>query len=465
MTTRAATMLAMLHALALGGCWTVWQGRTPDRRTSVRVEEVLDRQLVRVGDRAHPSYEAIGFTELAFDAAGARVVYPAREGGRWRLVIDGLAGPAWRGIGEVAVSRDGRHVAYAAEDDDGGWRVIADGHTGPRFDAIHAGTLAFAPTRRAILTYVASGPEGARLVVNGRPGPAFDGIGAVAIDERAIAYVVRDGAWARVVAGRAVGPRYDDVPELVVRAGRVAYVGVKDERFVLVIDGAHATAPEDELVALAIGARGGVACVRREGEREGVWVDGVRHPLHARVDGESLRFSPDGAHLAYVARDDDGARVIVDGVAGPPYAEIDGPALDDAGRATYVGRRPGGSVVHHGDRAHVHDAWAGHPVASGTRFAYLLRHGERTAVVSDRGRMVFDAVIADTLTFDEAGRRWGVVAVDRDDAALRVVLEGGEARALEMDELSALATQDPAMRLPWAATLAVREWVRAELAR
>lgn len=459
---RAAIALATLAS----GCWTVWQGHTPDRRAEVRVHEVIDRQMVRVGGRNGPAFEAIGFTELVFDAGGERLAYPARERGRWRLVVDGLAGPAWAGIGEVAMSADGRHVAYAAEDDAGRWRVVTDGAAGPAFDAIHADTLAFREADgRPLLTYVASDPDGARLVANGRAGAPFDGIGALALDGRRLAYVARDGAWSRVVVGATVGPRYDEVPELVARAGRVAYVGVKDERFVLVIDGAHATGLEDELVALQVSATGRVACVRREGEREGVWIDGAAHPLHARVDGTTLRFSDDGARLAYVARDPDGARVVVDGVAGPAYAEIDGPRFDGAGRLAYVGRRAGESVVHVGAATASYPTWAGHVVTAGHRFAYLLRHGDRTAVVSDRGRMVFDAVIAETLTFDEAGRRWGVVAVDRDDAALRVVIEGGATRPLAMDELSALATQDPAARTPWAATEAVRGWVRAELAR
>ncbi|MBX3271106.1 MAG: hypothetical protein KF729_12645 [Sandaracinaceae bacterium] len=466
--TAGATALALLALLALGasGCFTVWQGRSPDRREAISVHELIDRQFVRVGGANHPGYEAVGFTQLVTSAAGDRVAYPAQTRGRWRLVVDGREGPPWAGIGEVVMSADGRHVAYAAEDDEGRWRVVVDGHAHRAFDAIHAGTLAFAePARgRALLRYVASDAEGARLVINGAAGPAFAGIGAVRFAERRFAYVARDGAWSRVVTRAGPSPRYDDVPEIVLAHGRLAYIAEKDRRFVLVLDGAHATAPEDELVALQVSRAGRVACVRREGEREGVWLDGVSHPLHGRVDGTTLTFSADGSRLAYVARDAGSARVVVDAEDGPAYVEIDGPAFDAAGRVVYVGRRAGGSVVHAGAHTVTHGTWAGHPVTGGERFAYLLREGERTAVVSDRGRAVFDAVIASTLTFDAAGRRWGVVAVAR-DAALRVAIEGGETRALDMDEVSALATRDPSVRDGWAATEAVRRWVRAELTR
>jgi len=442
----------------------VWHGHSADRTTEIEVLEVFDQQVVRVHGRNEPACEGVGVSQLVTSEDGRHVAYPARRDGRWRLVVDGQPGRAWAGIGEVVMSADARHIAYAAEQDDGRWRVVSDGRAGPPFEAVHAGTLRYAPLQRAVLTYVASDGAGARLVVNGQPGPAFDGIGSVRFGPGRLAYVAREGAWARVVSGGRVGPRYDEIPELVVAAGHVAYVAIKHGRFVLVVDGAHVTEPQDELVALQVGRSGRVACVQREGEEERIWLDGRLHLAHERVDGSTMTFSADGHHFAYVARDAGRRTVVLDEVVGPAYLEIDGPAFDSAGYLTYIGRRAGGSVVHARTRALNYPQWAGHPVTGGRRFAYLLRHGQRTAVVSDRGSRVFDAVIADTLTFDPSGERWGVVAVDR-DASLSLVFEGGESRPLDPDELSAMSVRDPRMRVPWEITDAVRGWVQRELER
>jgi hypothetical protein len=456
--------ITIVISFVCSGCFVMWHGRDPDRSEQVVVYEILDHQRVAVDERYHPEFDAVAFQELVI--RGERVVYPARDGDRWRIVDGGVPGRSWRGIGEVVMSASGAHLAYAAEDDDERWHVVSDGWIGPAFDAIHARTIAYGPNERA-LVYVASSSEGAHVVVNGRVGPAYDGVGRVRFGDRGrrLAYVAREGHRMRVVVDGRAEAAYDDIPELVLapRGPGYAYVGIKDGGFVLVRDGALATGVEDEIVALQLSADGSrAACVVRSGEREAVLADGARGAWHERVDGSSLVLY--GRHTAYIARDGDERRVIVDEVAGPAYREIDGPRASEALHG-YVGRGPGRSVVHIGERTIEHDVWAGNLVLPprGDRFAYLLRDGDRTAIVTDRERRTFDAVIVSSLVFDELGERWGVVAIDRAAQRLFVATERGE-RPFELDALSALAVADTATtRADFDSIEIVRRWIRRAL--
>ncbi len=161
--SRFVTLLAIFW---LAGCsQVVWLGHDPLRRKSVVVLEDRDGQTVYVDGRAHATFDGIGLDGLVFSDDGERLIYPARRGEFWALVIDGVESRSWDGIGEVVVSPRGNHIAYAATDN-GAWRVVVDHVAQQPFSAIMRGSLVMSANGLDV-AYVAKRAGKMHVVHNG----------------------------------------------------------------------------------------------------------------------------------------------------------------------------------------------------------------------------------------------------------------------------------------------------------
>lgn len=178
-----------------------------------------------------------------------------RRGGKWTMVVDGVAGPVYDWVGHcdsnaAVVSRDGRRVAYAAKRDDKKF-VVIDGDEGPPYDDIWA--ICFSPDGRHVAyeAFTGRGDEARQLlVVDGVAGPPGGGASRLSFspESRRVVYRIDQeqrlnagpGAQAVVVNG-VRGPWYDHVEDLThSRHGEyLAYRAERGDRELVVVERAE----------------------------------------------------------------------------------------------------------------------------------------------------------------------------------------------------------------------------------
>lgn len=113
---------------------------SPDgKRLAVPLE-----QTVVVDEQAGALYDGVAPSSINFSPDSRHVAYAVEQRKKWRVVVDGVAGPAYKAVGGVwefgqralAFTPDSRQVIYKAEVD-GGWVLVVDpGGTSPAYDEI-----------------------------------------------------------------------------------------------------------------------------------------------------------------------------------------------------------------------------------------------------------------------------------------------------------------------------------------
>ena len=181
-------------------------------------------------------------------------------------------------IADIALSRDGKRLAYAALKDNK-WRVVVDGSEQKPFDTIAAGTLQFSADG-ANLVYAAQADTKWRIVFNGREEPPYDGIADVLLSPngKLIAYTAQVGHTEMVVLNHRPQRIYDRV------GGGTLVFSANSKR---------------------------LGYVAHSGKATFVVIDGKRKQRYDRVG--YLNFSPDAEHFLYAAtRGNDAAFTVVD---------------------------------------------------------------------------------------------------------------------------------------------------------
>jgi hypothetical protein len=236
---------------------------------------------------------------LSFSPDGKRLASVMKHGEKRRAVVDGVEGKDYDKIEAPGVrfSYDGKRTAYLAERD-GEKRVVVDGVESAPFKRLGKTALGFVPNS-ALPMYSFRRGEKEVLVIDGVEGPAclsYRSLGFAPDGSRyAYAAELDKDRWVVVVDGVAHGPggpwkagqgrTYQKLgkrtPSLSADGRRVAWVGVQEEGWKVVVDGAES-------------------------------------PAYDIVQRSALEFSPDGAHVAYCAQRLGKKMIFVDGV------EIDG---------------------------------------------------------------------------------------------------------------------------------------------
>jgi hypothetical protein len=452
----APPLAGLLLAAGAGACTsTVWFGRSPDRAHLAEVLALGAQQWVRLDGQPQVRFQAIGVESLRFSPDGRRLAYPARRHGRWVLIVDGLAGRAWDGIGEVRFSPDSRRVAYGALLG-ARWRIVCDDRSGPEVDAVLAGSLSFSSDGRR-LAYAAAVGDERRVVLDDRPGPAYRGIARLAFDGTRLRYVARAIDGARLVVDGREGPAFADITEVApaVASGRLAYLARTGAGMVAVVDDEPGPL-QDELAALRWSADGKhLAFAARRGERAQVILDGVEGPLFEGIRFQTLAFTGSGK-LLYVARERGRYRVVHDRAAGPALDDVDLPAAGPGERWGYIGRTGRRfRVVIDGRIAGEHD-WAGDLSfgADGTALYAIGRGRDRAVVHGDRVHPL-QVLVEGTLLWSRDGRHWACLSGDRRRRELFLSVDGLGRRPFDLRELIGAAAHG--------AGGALRDWVRAEL--
>ena len=248
-------------------------------------------QRVTVDGKEQKTYDQVAGLEFNHD--GSRIAYAAKLDDRWYIVVDEKESPAYKRVGLPHFNADGSKLAHVALLDDDKRTVVVNGTPGQPCDVISAGLIEFSP-------------NGLRIAYG----------------------AVRDDQCYLVVDGKEIGPFND----LGTRTGyrfshdgsRLAFVALVDENLHVVLDGQQGPplydvgqlvfSPDDRHVAYAA-----------QETKAGPWfvfLDDQKQGPYQTIGDESLRFSPDGARLAYAVQVDDRWAAVVDNQAGEPHDGI-----------------------------------------------------------------------------------------------------------------------------------------------
>lgn len=261
-----------------------------------------------------------------------------------------------------------------------------------------------------------------RVIVGARAHPYVDAVGlegiAVSADGRTVAYpALRSGRWQLSVNG-SFSARYDGIGAVALSPdGRhVAFAAQRARRWRIVRDGRE---DGDHIAIMASSLRWSprghrLVYVARDADGERAVIDGVPQPVFSEV--RALRFGDKDARVAYVARDGDGERVVVDGRAGPRTKHVTELALAEEGATVaWIAERDAGAdlVVDGAVIASSPRTFAGLRVsASGARVACLRVNRETVdAVIDGRTAGTYDDAVAETLTLTRDGAHLTFVAV------------------------------------------------------
>jgi hypothetical protein len=403
-----ALVAGVLLAVIFSGCAAnlAWWTPTPDPSLRVVVRERGKRACVSVGPKQDGCFDAVAMGSLALSRDGRHVAYPAKIQGRWAVVRDGNVGPAWDGVASPVFSEDGRHLAYAALDGTR-WRAVIDDQPGALHDSLVAGTFTFAAS--GTRTAYAFWDDGrAHVMIDGKPGDGFEVIGPIRFspDGSRFAYVAQTGGRAEIVVDGVVRARHDAISELAFRRdGGLSYAAR---------DGAGWFVIEENKAAGPFETAGPYESIR------------------------SLYYPPMTESPSYIARSTGGEFVVSNGIPGPEYETVEAPLFSrDGARWGYLAREDSESVVVLNGAVRAKEASIRSLALSpdGSRFAYIVERGGTGYVVDERGDHRFDLLIEGSLVFVRDGRAWACLAGDRGSRRLYVAVEGtSRRRAFDWDE-------------------------------
>jgi hypothetical protein len=425
-------VLLVCSTLLLGACAPalVWRGHSPDRRVRIEVQE---------------------------------------RGSRQYLVVDGVPGESWEGIGEVAFTADGREVVYAATRARH-WHVVRRSEVGPAFDGILQGSLTLSASGR--IAYAAKRGEAVHAVIDQVPGPAYDAIGGLrfAPDGERVAYVARRGGTAFLVVEEWVSPGYEAIAEFAwgspgVPPGYLARMG--GEWYAII--GSQTHGPFAAVGSLRFAADGSswAFLTRGEGEDRVVRPDGTGPP-YASILPRSLTFDATGQRFGYIARTAAGEVAVIDDHEGPPFDRVDGLTFSvDGACFGYVGRGAEGTrIVLDGHAGELYDAISDLTLGTGCRsVAFIGRRAGEAAVIVNGTAFRHDVVVDGSLVLSDDGRHWAALAGSRRTRRLQVIVDGAPTRRpFDWKEyatrLSLVPSESP--MLPEGKRI-LRDWVAAEL--
>lgn len=303
----------------------------------------------------------------------------------------------------LVLSPDGHHGAYIIRDpSNGNEHVVIDGRPGEAYQRIERESLVYRPDSDLVV-YAARIDKESYLV--GGEGVKADVVGSSVQFSPDGKHVVLIGStdkrWSVFVDGKP-GEAFDGILDnrlVFSRAGRMAYVGLRAGRKVVVIDGAESLPFPDVSFPVFSADGDRAAYIVTDGVHSHIWFDDfARHEArdgirpaslalstdgtrvayafgsapHMRVvagrrgdEGQwptageaydwvfddTLAFSPDGRRLAYAARRGDHCFVVVDGKPGPPFDGIVSGSIafsNDSRRLAYVAEQVeagGGNVI------------------------------------------------------------------------------------------------------------------------
>jgi len=350
----------------------------------------------------NPAIHAKTFFEAVVNEEGRGVAYVAKKGDKTYVVHNGISGPSHDLIFNLAISPDGKRVAYVAQEKDGRQRMILDNKDGQPFDDV--GRPVFSPDSKHI-AYKIINKEKLFVVIDDRisseykvynGNPVFnadssrvaysegaDGVRRsrlvitdlefrkVVIRENSGDYLILNDDKTRLATINEVnnkrrvldisftvppvvqeGQLYDLVDKLTFNSNTdsLSYVAQKDGVTFEVLKGRELPVPPDTHMVEPIVARDQqeVVAIMAESPEEGALqalsVNGRIEKYYGMI--AHLTFSRDGSMHAYAGKVGERFALVVNGKEGPIYDMIVAPMFSPDGKfIVYRGRNAGKRFV------------------------------------------------------------------------------------------------------------------------
>ncbi|HEX4824409.1 MAG TPA: hypothetical protein VFV19_08855 [Candidatus Polarisedimenticolaceae bacterium] len=281
---------------------------------------------IATGVSAHANYFVISqLWGFRFSSDGSHLAYPASEGAKWVMVVDGVKGPAYKQLDLAQFTFAGKRLIYVAMTDDEKWHAVVDGRPGPPYDGINTLTTTADGDH---YVYFASSKQGNVAVRDGVEGKRYQarlGDLEMAPDGR-IAYTATHGSVSLIVEGKIID--------------RVTTFNVADNRGPGPLRRVAWSNDHKRFATIEANAPGPGVTVKVNGNPVGTTYDGAGQLLFSPdgsrlhftatsskgtipvVDGKELdacrsysdfTFSNDGQHYAYFARTQNGGKIYLDG--------------------------------------------------------------------------------------------------------------------------------------------------------
>jgi hypothetical protein len=295
---------------------------TPDSRHTVYQVRRDDRVMTVIDSQESSAYESCD--PPVFSPSGGQVAFVARKAGRYLAVANGKeVGKAYSNAHLGAISPAGR-VAYMAAVADKQC-VVVDGAEGDLYEQVRdirlspdGRRIAFRAFSRDKWAVVVDGIEQMRCEAVDAPVFSDDGrhVGYLA-GPKDVRILVIDGKEVPMPGRPLAGPVFS--PDGVQCACAIAK---PNDRAAVVVDGAEGQSYQ-AISTIRFSPDGRrLAYVARRGGRSIVVLDGQEFGPYERLIPDSLAFSPDGGHLAWIAGRGEQQMIVVDGVEGGAYTAV-----------------------------------------------------------------------------------------------------------------------------------------------
>lgn len=266
--------------------------------------ESAGKWLVVLDGKSGEPFDTVLPGSLTFGPTG-RLAFAAQQESRVFAVIDGQRSAAMDGVGQLRFSSDGLRAGFVGRRQ-GFSSVVIDGVEQGPFETI--AELQLGPPD----VFVARTEGAWHVFVDGQPGEGFDRIAGLLTTGGAPAYAGRRGQEEWIVEGPHQLGRFTALKSKLARdaSGRLVFVAQRGDVWTVVMGDTEST-PWAEVEVPAVGG----AHVGFVGERDGrsvVVLDG--QDVSTWEWAGSLVLSADGARSAHLARRDGRTLVVVDGV-------------------------------------------------------------------------------------------------------------------------------------------------------
>jgi hypothetical protein len=375
---------------------------SPDGRRLAYVVMAGDGLAVVLDGVQGELFEGIGDQSLAFSPGGTHFGYVGTRPGLQCIWLDGkvheyqavskhgvVFSPVGERAGWVGV-RDGKYV------------VVVDGVESPPYSGVAPQGLTFSPDGKRY-AYAASNGGVQLVVTDGQEGPLFDTVAELqftANSDHVVYLGMREGKRYVILDGEPIGP-FDElrnlsstpqgqmptmeVLEIAKNGSRVGFIAARGAEWFVVVDGKE-TGPFQKCGGLSISPDGSrVAFLANRGEGWLMIVDGEERPAAGL---RSLSFSPDGKREAWIVTREERAYAAIEGVESKPFDSIEEPGVlfsQDGKHTAFVASIGGEHVV-------VVDGQEGPPfkrlgrtplafAPAGPTTLHSIRRGERETLV------------------------------------------------------------------------------------
>jgi formylglycine-generating enzyme required for sulfatase activity len=294
---------------------------------------------VKIDGQPGPGYDGIG--EMALSPQADHIAYAARKGSKFHLIVNGKTPSLeFDNIQYITYSPDGNHLAFGAKTGEK-WFAVLDGNAGPGYDFV--GNFVFSPDSRHFAhTAIKQNGKKQTVVLDGvEICPLYDLIRLPVFsnNSKRMAFMAEDNLKSFIVIDGKPDETYDRTaePAFSPDSQHYAYFAEKGNYRFLVFDGVAGTpfeympkrdvpvfGPNDNRVAY-------------RADLEDNWfvaVDGQIGPFFDGIVDRSIVLSADGKSCAYAAKQGEDWCVVVNDQNGPFYDGIaaDGPVFSPDGK-------------------------------------------------------------------------------------------------------------------------------------